>query len=339
MTREQPKRSLFSRLLRLATLLGVVLVGATLSSYGTFYFASDQQTCMKCHIQRQEADRWAGLAHASIGCRECHDSAMDAAGHSWAFSLDRAMRPDAGPPAIDHDTPERKLLAMNRACADCHQAEYEQWQQSGHGVTYRDIFLNEQHNQAEQINDRCLVCHAMFFAGKAADLVTPLNTKGPWQLRDPEMADWPVIPCLACHQVHADHFPAANPDYADPQVQAAKPPEKLSTLSFFVRAEQRYLALSDLSEIAISEDGKPVRIASDVRQRQCYQCHAPNAFHAVGTSDDRTVTGVHEGLSCLDCHSPHGGTIADSCAGCHKPQTEERLRAEARTGAETKVHQ
>ena len=37
----------------------------------------------------------------------------------------------------------------------------------------------------------------------------------------------------------------------------------------------------------------------------------------VGTGDDRTGIGVHEGISCLACHAQHGQKTRASCASCH----------------------
>ena len=37
----------------------------------------------------------------------------------------------------------------------------------------------------------------------------------------------------------------------------------------------------------------------------------------VGSGDDRTGIGVHEGLSCLACHQKHGQQTRASCANCH----------------------
>ena len=56
-------------------------------------------------------------------------------------------------------------------------------------------------------------------------------------------------------------------------------------------------------------------MSQDPRQALCYQCHAPRQPEAgtvaavngwgrqVGSGDDRTPMGVHEGLSCLSCHN------------------------------------
>ena len=58
-------------------------------------------------------------------------------------------------------------------------------------------------------------------------------------------------------------------------------------------------------------------MSKDQRQALCYQCHAPIANMQVGSGDDRTGLGVHEGISCLVCHEQHGEKTRASCATCH----------------------
>jgi hypothetical protein len=65
------------------------------------------------------------------------------------------------------------------------------------------------------------------------------------------------------------------------------------------------------------DGSRAVKISPDSRQALCYQCHAPLAGGLVGTGDDRTPVGVHEGLSCLACHLKHGQQTRASCANCH----------------------
>jgi hypothetical protein len=60
-----------------------------------------------------------------------------------------------------------------------------------------------------------------------------------------------------------------------------------------------------------------VETSPDRRQALCYQCHAPRASRQVFSGDDRTPTGVHEGLSCNTCHIKHGQRTRASCSGCH----------------------
>jgi hypothetical protein len=65
------------------------------------------------------------------------------------------------------------------------------------------------------------------------------------------------------------------------------------------------------------EGTRAVKMSPDQRQALCYQCHAPVAAMQVGSGDDRTGMGVHEGISCLACHAQHGEQTRASCATCH----------------------
>ena len=65
------------------------------------------------------------------------------------------------------------------------------------------------------------------------------------------------------------------------------------------------------------EGARAIRMSKDQRQALCYQCHAPTAAMEVGSGDDRTGIGVHEGISCLACHAQHGQKTRASCASCH----------------------
>ena len=79
----------------------------------------------------------------------------------------------------------------------------------------------------------------------------------------------------------------------------------------------------------LHDKARAVRVSLDTRQGICYQCHAPRepetgteaAIHSwgpqVGSGDDRTPMGVHEGLSCISCHAGHNESAAASCANCH----------------------
>jgi hypothetical protein len=173
------------------------------------------------------------------------------------------------------------------------------WQASQHSTTYARIFLDPEHNRTASPTNDCLRCHGMFLRDDISLLVArPPDTTGSWMLRDPLRATQPVIPCLACHQIHA---PAAA-------MQAA---------GFYDHREHAHIPAYLLPLASIRQGERAVKVSRDPRQRVCMQCHAPSAAHQLGTSDDRTPAGVHEGLSCLDCHGAHAHSAAASCNTCH----------------------
>ena len=77
------------------------------------------------------------------------------------------------------------------------------------------------------------------------------------------------------------------------------------------------------------DGSRAVKVSPDQRQALCYQCHASRqpetgtaaaASHwgpQVGSGDDRTPMGVHEGISCFACHSGHNESATASCKTCH----------------------
>jgi len=149
------------------------------------------------------------------------------------------------------------------------------------------------------------------------DMVAPLDTDGPWHFKTPITAENPVIPCLACHKMHAPGKPFGRPTMQVASTATNLPAFRRDILAFYVRQEKTHFAIDDLFVPKVFDQGRPVKVSSDPRQRLCTQCHAPNAFGQAGTGDDRTPTGVHEGISCVACHAPHSNDTRASCALCH----------------------
>ena len=201
---------------------------------------------------------------------------------------------------------EEQVLQVSEACERCHQSEYARWSSGGHATTYADIFLDEEHNKMEAPYPDCLRCHGMFFDDNIEALMEPLDTTGPWRFKDPEMAEKPTVPCLACHQMHTENGTLAEDgDLRNP------------AFALYSRADKMYLRADKLVKPEILHNGKPIDVSDDYAQRLCVHCHSPNFQHEAGTEDDRTPTGVHEGLSCNACHEPHSNSAANSCVKCH----------------------
>ena len=164
--------------------------------------------------------------------------------------------------------------------------------------------------------DDCLRCHAMHFEGGIRDLVTPLDRKGPWTFVNEEDAGLPAVPCLACHSVHRKGEPlpprSGRGLLAGPAQEIVRP-----SLALYDRRALEHVGLDRLPMPGMRDGDRPVKASPDRRQALCYQCHAPRAGMQVFSGDDRTPTGVHEGLSCLACHEKHGQSTRASCAGCH----------------------
>jgi len=251
-----------------------------------------------------------------VACAECHGDVftLDACFHlkniRRLVSHMRGTIPDQV--RLKSDDVQR----ITRRCGTCHQQEYADWAAGPHAVTFKEIFLDVTHNQKQHLMDDCLRCHAMHFEGGIGDVVTPVDTKGPWKLRDPKLTEEAAIPCVACHQMHRQGSVRArqttkslNPG---PIQELYRP-----SLALFDRRELDYVSLGHLPLPEMRDGERTIKISPDIRQALCYQCHAPLATMKVGSGDDRTAVGVHEGLSCLACHQGHGEKTRGSCATCH----------------------
>lgn len=277
---------------------GLFLVCSAGGGLAYFHFSNPKNTCASCHEMTGNHAQWSNSAHRSVHCRDCHGGSLTLDVHAIGSHLNRVVRhftrEDSEPIHID----ETQVLELQRSCRTCHPQAYAEWQSSRHATTYARIFLDASHNRIEPPANDCLRCHGMFLDGDVTSLVTPLDTAGPWTLKDPRKANQPAIPCLACHQVHApsaENLPAG----------------------FYNRRETAHVSADRLPVPEIHENGRAVKVSRDPRQRGCMQCHAAEASHQLGSSDDRTPSGVHEGLSCLDCHRPHSGSPRASCSACH----------------------
>ena len=277
-----------------------------------YYEASGGQSCAKCHEIEPIYETWRASSHRNVPCRSCHGDALT---FDASFHVNNLKRVTSH---LKGDVPEQvRMRGMDVAriverCGNCHRQELADWQAGPHSATFSRIFLNQEHNHKRLLMDDCLRCHGAFFEGGIRDLVTPLDTKGPWRLLPRNWANLPAIPCTACHQMHREGMPLQRRAEGVPAVR-----EELHrpSLALFDRREMHHMAGLPLPVMRVG--GRAVRMSPDQRQGLCYQCHAPLASMEVGTGDDRTGIGVHEGISCLACHLKHGQQVRASCAGCH----------------------
>jgi len=301
--------------------IGVFVAATALGALGYFHFANPENTCASCHEMTNMHSDWSVSAHRTLHCRSCHGGALTLDMHALAAHGRRIVRHLSSTPVQTIRLKEEHVLALHERCGSCHPQAYRDWQASRHSANFARLFLDGTRNRIEPPGDDCLRCHGQFVDGDIASVVvlkngdaTPLSRisetatgasrpqqaspHSQWVLTDASRAAQPAIPCLSCHQVHA----------AAATTQVA---------SFYSRREQVHIPAAVLMPTKILRGGSPVRVSRDVRQRVCVQCHAPTAAHVLGTSDDRTPTGVHEGLSCRDCHTSHNNSALHSCKACH----------------------
>lgn len=311
-TRKSIHRHLFgSWLAALGTLLVVVIIAFAAPS---LYYERSGSACASCHEIWQPYADWHSSTHRNVPCSNCHDSVLTL---NAGFHLNNMKRVFAH---LHGDVPEKPrlrnadVLAMTLPCQRCHQQEFADWRASGHSASYSEILLNPTQNRKQLLMDDCLRCHAMHFQGGIRDLVTPLDTKGPWRLLQPQLAEQPTVPCLTCHQIHREGTPLAKltAPVSGPKQEVTRP-----SLAFFDRRGVDNVPISELPLPVVLEETRVVKMSADQRQALCYQCHAPQASRQAYSGDDRTPIGVHEGLSCFSCHLQHGEQTRASCDTCH----------------------
>jgi hypothetical protein len=152
----------------------------------------------------------------------------------------------------------------------------------------------------------CLRFHGMFYDGNIHDLMALEDTlPANWKIRDKRQEMLPTIPCLACHQMHVEPNPRT---------------------ALYMRADKHYMRTDKLPKTVMYDGETEIEYAADPNTRLCMQCHAPNYKHQVGSEDDCTVTGAHQGISCIACHRPHSGKTEESCVLCHSSLTDKQVK-------------
>ena len=277
--------------------------------------------CIRCHQIQAPHDTWAQSAHRQIDCQECHGGALSADLSLHATNLRHLYYQISGRIPVRVRLADAQVDRVAANCARCHRSTFAEWKAAGHSVAYSHIFLSTPQNQKTRLMDDCLRCHGMFVDGRIADVVTPVSNTGPWHLVNASFADRATIPCLTCHSMHSHGAPGHSPNYLEPKSISYTRRLKTSSLSFYDRRERRHVMADDLPVPAMRAKGRLVTMSPDRRQAVCYQCHSPEAVHEVGSGDDRTAIGVHEGIGCLGCHNAHTLDARASCANCHPGQS------------------
>lgn len=303
---------------RLCAVGGLVVLALLLLVPGAsvYYESGGGSGCTRCHEIKPPFDDWKVSSHRGVTCHECHGGAMTL---DVSFHRNNLSRLYAH---LHGDVPEQIRLRnidvqnMMERCKACHRQEFADWQAGPHSASYARIFLDRKHNTRILLMDDCLRCHGMYFEGGIRDLVAPVSRSGPWRIMPAGLAPGPTIPCLSCHQMHRQGPPLEKKDVAG---RVPGPAQEINrpSLALFDRRTQQHIPVERLALPAMKEGGRTVKTSPDQRQALCYQCHAPEASMQVGSADDRTPVGVHEGLGCLACHLKHGQKTRASCADCH----------------------
>lgn len=300
-----------------SSILGLLFV--LFLGYAGWNNASPERSCASCHEIVPSLEIWQNSAHREVSCADCHGTAMGNGLHSLKEKAGMVFTHLGSKEAdIRVGLNEEAVLRVMEACVNCHRDEYKSWMAGGHSATYADIFLNEQHNSLERPYPDCFRCHGMYYDLGIADLVEPISLQGPWTMKERDQMEHPVIPCLACHPIHMENEIQGHPaSLDDPSAIFYEREERNPLTGLYLRSERLHLRVDMLPKPAMFLDETPLLVADDPVQRLCVQCHAPNWAHEAGTEDDRTPTGVHEGLSCRACHRGHSNDARDACLTCH----------------------
>lgn len=289
-------------------------------SYIRWNSGNPDKTCASCHEISPSVNDWQHSGHRNVRCTDCHGTALSNGIHSMKEKADMVFSHMGG--KKEHEEirmTEKQVLALSDKCAKCHQSEYAKWMSGGHSAKYADIFMNGKHNLKEPPYWACLRCHGMFYDGNIKTLLQkPLKTDGVWKLNDISKAAEPTIPCLSCHSIHSENEVLGNTARFDiPQEIFYERLQRHSSVSWYIRNDKRHIRADKLMKIAMMDKGKPIKVSDDPANKLCVQCHSPNFTHQTGSEDDRTPTGVHEGISCLACHAAHSNDARNSCKNCH----------------------
>jgi len=298
-------------------LAALLAVGGT---FGASYYYTSQygQGCASCHEMAAYVKVVHAAPHRTTGCMDCHEASLATKLRHIRVHIFGTI-----PEAVklrDVDVP-----AMTASCKTCHQHEYASWHAGPHSATYFQIFADPAHNSKRMLMDDCLRCHGSYFNGTIGGLVQPLDTKGPWRVIPYGVTDQAAMPCMTCHQVHSEGAQESRPATRISVTGAAVP----GSLAFYDRRETLHFAATSLSIPRLNDGARAVTVSQDPRQALCYQCHAPREPETgsiaasndwgpqVGSGDDRTPMGVHEGMSCVSCHDGHNENTRASCKTCH----------------------
>lgn len=311
------------KLLKIMILILLIVIIGGAAGYTAWNVANPEKTCASCHEINPSLEMWQISAHREINCQECHGSAFSNGLHSLKEKAGMVFSHVGEQPLHrDIQLSESQVIETMQRCVNCHQDEYKKWQSGGHSATYAHIFLNEAHNKMERPYWDCFRCHGMYYEGTIYDLVDPVSIHGPWKISEEGKADEPTITCLACHEIHTENMNRSMPATMDDPTaifyeRKKNSEERHPKAGLYIRADKMYLRADHLPQPDIFDGERKVRVSSNALQRICVQCHAPGWSHQAGSQDDRTPSGVHEGLACMACHETHSNDATNACSQCH----------------------
>ena len=294
------KTTLILSIFGIVTLFIVFVLG-----YSLWNTLDPKHTCISCHEIEASHQKWQQSAHASVRCTECHGTALSDGYHSFKEKANMVFT-HYSKPVTNNDIrlTEAQVLKLSEQCISCHRNEGAKWQLGRHSTTYQDLFADPVHNAAEPPYADCFRCHGMFYDKDITALLNFPEGYDKPRIIDNEAMSRSAIPCLACHQVHAEVPSRQKMEQGNAFGQEPNPKTGL-----YIRTEKMFLRSDLLPRVQMTHKGEKVAVSDDGNTWLCIQCHAPNARHEAGTNDDRTPVGSFEGMSCIECHDPHSNQV------------------------------
>lgn len=296
--------------------VGLLVMAA---SYTTWNHLNPNYTCAMCHEIKTACAKWEQSVHADVACTDCHGTALESF-QSATEKLNMIYTHFKNKKTFeDIYLSEQQSLDIANRCAECHQAEHASWMSGAHATTYKDIFMDAEHNRMERPYWDCFRCHGMFYDGDIDQLMNLKGKPEDWHIRNATQADKPTITCLACHQMHGEQ--PRNIAYQDMEEglknQLAEK-EKYPPTALYMRTDRRHIPSSKLYKELIFDGDSLVKEVTDANTLLCMQCHAPNSARQLGTEDDKTTVGMYKDMNCISCHDPHSNQLKTNARNVHK---------------------
>ena len=302
-------------------LIFALLAVFAFAGYSTWNVLDPEYTCAQCHEIKPTHQKWKNSVHSKVACVECHGTAISNGIHSVKEKLGMVVSHFTKDVKNgDIKLTEAQRLDIMKRCANCHKDEVAKWKKGAHSTTYANIFEDKIHNSQEKPYWDCFRCHGMFYEGNINTLMNfDSDDCTKWKIKDTKQCQLPAIPCMACHQIHSEKPKLPNFENCR---KSKTPACDIPKTSFYSRADKAHFRTDMLTNVKRYLNGKEVKTSDDPSSKLCSNCHSSNWKREVGTSDDRTPVGVHEGMSCVVCHDPHSNSASDSCIKCHDSKEE-----------------
>lgn len=301
----------------LTTLVVLFVIGISL--YSTWNALNPNYTCAMCHEIRPACAGWEQSAHADVTCIECHGAALESV-QSAKEKLNMIYTHFTTRKTFeDISLTEEQSLMIAARCAECHQAEHASWKTGAHSTTYKDIFMDVEHNKEERPYWDCFRCHGMFYDGDIDDLMAMEGDVEKWHIKDTKQMNQPTITCLACHQAHHEQPRTEAYENMNEEERAALAEKaKYPATALYMRTDKRHMPSADLIEIELYQGNTLKQTIDDPNTLLCMQCHSPNSARQINSEDDKTPMGRYEGMSCITCHDPHSNQLKTSYRNVHR---------------------